>query len=344
MREFFSDIFGNEKIKSSLGKSITDNTLAHAYIIEGPKGSGKKMLSYRIAAALACENKKNSNSALPCMCCEGCKKVLSKNSPDVYFLERENGKATITIDPIREMRSDMFLSSSESEYKVYIVNEAHLMNDAAQNALLKVLEEPPENVLTLLLCDSSDTILSTVKSRAQIIRMSLFSTDDMKKHLLKDNKTAISFYNNSKNNFLIALEASQGSIGKALSLMNPKEMSGVLKERKIVDGIIGAITEKEDFVKLRDLFVALPSKRNELIDELSLLYTAIRDLILLKKSENIPLIYYYDRESATSLSKKVGINRLYSISDTVFASIESLQMNSNITLTINHLLNQIKNN
>ena len=344
MRENFSDIFGNEKIKSSLGKSIIDNTLAHAYIIEGPKGSGKKMLAYRIAAALACENKHNSSEPLPCMHCDSCIKIMSQNSPDVFFLEREDGKATITIDAVREMRADMFLSSNESEYKVYIINEAHLMNDASQNALLKVLEEPPENVVTLLLCDSSDTILPTVKSRAQIIRMSLFSSDDMKKFLLKDNRTALSFYNNSKSNFMIALEASQGSIGKALSLMNSKEMSGILKERQVVDGIVSSIVLKEGFVKLHSVFSLLPSKRNELIHELSLLYTAIRDLILLKKSESVTLIYYYDRELAMDISKKAGINRLYAISDAVLSAIESLNLNSNIGLTTNHLLNEIKNN
>jgi len=344
MREIFSDIFGNEKIKSSLGKSIADNTLAHAYIIEGPKGSGKKMLAYRIAAALACENKHASNEALPCMHCDSCQKVLSKNSPDVYFLEREDGKATITIDAVREMRTDMFLSSNESEYKLYIINEAHLMNDASQNALLKVLEEPPENVVTLLLCDNSDAILPTVKSRAQIIRMSLFSTEDMKDYLLKNNKTASSFFSDSKSNFLIALEASQGSIGKALSLMSSKEMSSVLKERQVVDGIINALVSKEGFVKLHSVFTLLPTKRVELIQELSLLYTAIRDLILLKKCESIPLIYYYDRDLAIDISKKAGINLLFTISDAVFGAIEDLNLNSNIGLTTNHLLNEIKNN
>ncbi|MBQ1244120.1 MAG: DNA polymerase III subunit [Clostridia bacterium] len=342
MRKFFSDILGNEKTKASIGKSIIDATLSHAYIIEGPEGSGKKMLAYRIAAALNCENKTNESHALPCMRCESCRKILSDNSPDVYHLRREEDKATINLPAIREMRSDIFLSASESEYKVYIIHEAHLLNDASQNALLKVLEEPPEKVVMLLLCNATDKILTTVKSRAQIIRTSLFTFDEMKEFLLENNNAAASLYTQSKEKFFIALKGSQGSIGKALDLINPKEMSGIIKKREIIDNIIKAIEEKSDFVAFHSAVFALSQKRLQLIDELTLLFSAIRDLILKKKSEDVALIYYYDTEEATRISEKIGINRLYELSDSVFKAISNLSQSSNVSLTLNTLLNELK--
>ncbi len=342
MRKIFSDMLGNEKAKTSIGKSIIDDTLSHAYIIEGPEGSGKEMLAYRIAAALNCENKKNEGHSLPCMRCESCKKILSDNSPDVYHLRREEDKATINVPAIREMRSDVFLSASESEYKVYIIHEAHLMNDASQNALLKVLEEPPEKVIMLLLCNATDKILTTVKSRAQLIRTSLFDFDEMKEFLLNNNNSASSLYSQSKEKFFIAVKASQGSIGRALEFINPKEMSGILKKRDVVDGIIEAIEKKADFVAFHTAFSALSQKRLQLCDELSLLFSALRDLILLKKCDDAPLIYYYDANEAMHISEKIGINRLYEISDSVFKAISNLNQSSNITLTVNTLLNELK--
>ena len=341
MRKFFSDILGNEKTKASIGKSIIDAKLSHAYIIEGPEGSGKKMLAYRIAAALNCENKTNENCALPCMQCESCRKILSDNSPDVYHLKREEDKATINLPAIREMRSDIFLSASESEYKVYIIHEAHLLNDASQNALLKVLEEPPEKVVMLLLCNATDKILTTVKSRAQIIRTSLFTFDEMKDFLLNNNAAA-SLYEQSKEKFFIAIKGSQGSIGKALDLISPKEMSGIIKKRDIVDKIIRAIEEKSDFVAFHSAISAFSQKRLQLIDELTLLFSAVRDLILLKRSEDVPLIYYYDTDEAIRISEKIGMNRLYEISDSVFKAISNLGQSSNVSLTLNTLLNELK--
>lgn len=343
MRKIFSDMLGNGKAKTSIGKSIIDGTLSHAYIIEGPEGSGKKMLAYRIAAALNCENKENVNHTLPCMQCESCRKILSDNSPDVYHLRREEDKATINVTSIREMRSDVYLSASESEYKVYIIHEAHLMNDASQNALLKVLEEPPEKVVMLLLCNATDKILSTVKSRAQVIRTSLFSFDEMKEFLLNGNNSASSLYSQSKEKFFIAVKASQGSIGRALDLMNPKEMSGIMKKRAVVDGVIDAIGKKADFVGFHSAFSAFSQKRAQLCEELSLLFSAIRDLILLKKCEDAALIYYYEKSEAMHISEKIGINRLYEISDSLFKAISNLNQSSNIGLTLNTLLSELKN-
>ena len=341
MREYFNALFGNGEAKARIGNSIERGTLPHAYIIEGPDGSGKKLFSHLIAAALSCKQKDEENTPLPCMECESCRKIMSDNYPDVFFLSRGD-RASISVDSVREMKADMFLSAAESQYKVYIIDDAHLMLAPAQNALLKVLEEPPKNVIILLLCETTDTILSTIKSRTQLIRMSLFSCEDIKSYLLSHNKNAQALQNKSKDEFSAAILNASGSIGRASLLVNPKESASILKERKCIDKIIKTITEKSSFSDFRDAFAALSTKRTELYDEFETLYSAIRDLILIKKDENATLLYYYDKETAQAISSKIGIQKLFSVSDSIFCAMQDLSVNANVGILISSLINELQ--
>ncbi len=341
MREFFTSLFGNDDVKTRIGQSIVGETLPHAYLIEGPDGSGKTLFSYLIAAALSCENKASARHPLPCLECPTCQKIMAKNYPDVYFVDRGE-RASIPVEAIREMRTDMFLSASESQYKVYIIDDAHLMLPPSQNALLKVLEEPPNNVIILLLCNTSDTILGTIKSRTQTIRMSLFSFEDIENYLLKHDKTAMLTRSRSPDEFAAAIAYSGGSLGKASAFMNAKENSIIQKQRECVDTIIKAIAEKSSYAYLCDAFSFLSQKRNELTEELELLLCAVRDLILIKKDENATLVYYYDREQAIALSSKIGLHKLFVISDSIFSAIQDLSVNANVGVVLATLMNNQK--
>lgn len=341
MRDFFTSLFGNSDTKTRIGQSILNDTLPHAYLIEGPDGSGKTLFAYLIAAALSCENKNKTNLPLPCMHCSTCQKIMAKNYPDVYFVDRGE-RASIPVETIREMRSDMFLSASESQFKVYIIDDAHLMLAPSQNALLKVLEEPPKNVIILLLCNTSDTILTTIKSRTQTIRMSLFSFEEIKKYLLAHDKNAMLLQSKSEDEFSAAISYSDGSIGKAASYMNSKESSFIQKERQCVDEIIKSISEKAGYTAFHDAYSLLSQKRSELTQELELLYCAIRDLILIKKDENASLVYYYDKEKAKEISSTVGLQRLFTISDSIFSAIQDLSSNANVGIVTTTLINKQK--
>ena len=139
----FQRLLGNRETALRLSDAIASGTLPHALLLVGPRGSGKHTLATEIAAAANCERKGVSDS-LPCGVCSSCKRIYDRNFPDVSYLERASGKATIGVDELREFREDMFLSSTESEFKFYIIEEGDLLTPAAQNALLKVLEEPPK--------------------------------------------------------------------------------------------------------------------------------------------------------------------------------------------------------
>ena len=154
MGGFFSGLFGNEPLKTRLGGAIRRGTAAHAFLISGPEGSGKMTLAKEMAAAFNCEKRGDGISPLPCHSCNTCRRIFEDGFTDVKTLSKPKDKATIGVGEIRYFREDMFLSATESDYKIYVIDDAERMTPNAQNALLKVLEEPPNNVVIILLTAS----------------------------------------------------------------------------------------------------------------------------------------------------------------------------------------------
>ena len=146
------DMIGNDALRVRLADDLRRGRLSHAYILEGPVGSGKHTLARQIAAALSCERKQDVTSPLPCRSCPACRKILSGNSPDLITVKREEDKTTFGVEVIRELRQDVPVAPNDTDYKVYLIEDAHLMTQQAQNAFLLTLEEPPPYVLFLLLC------------------------------------------------------------------------------------------------------------------------------------------------------------------------------------------------
>ena len=140
--------------------------IPHAILIDGPHGAGKKSLARIISAAAVCE----SQGELPCGECRQCKNALGGTHPDIsLFTGTGTGSRSFGVDAVRKIRLDAFVSPNDAARKVYILANIQDMTEQAQNALLKILEEPPASVLFILTCDSRSHILETVRSRAQVI-------------------------------------------------------------------------------------------------------------------------------------------------------------------------------
>ena len=136
----FSDIIGQDMIKEHLKGALASGKTSHAYIIHGEKSSGKEFIANLFAMALQCEEQGDE----PCGECASCKQALSKNHPDIIRVTHEKPN-TISVDDIRQqVNGDIVIKPYKGPKKIYIINEAEKMNVAAQNALLKTLEEPPE--------------------------------------------------------------------------------------------------------------------------------------------------------------------------------------------------------
>ncbi|HIT34068.1 MAG TPA: DNA polymerase III subunit [Candidatus Faecousia intestinigallinarum] len=161
----FETILGNERLRENLAASLKAGHISHFYLISGPEGSGKRTLASLLSAGILCRG-----ADKPCRACRECRRVLAGSHPDVITLE-EKEKKTVSVELVRRARADVYIRPNESAYKIYILPRAQDMSVAAQNALLKVLEEPPAYGVFLLLADNPNKMLPTIRSRCVELKL-----------------------------------------------------------------------------------------------------------------------------------------------------------------------------
>lgn len=161
----FEALLGNEQLKTNLISARRKGKLSHFYLISGPAGSGRHTLADLIAAAMLCSEPEG-----PCGVCRACRKLAAKNHPD-YITIDDPEKKTVPVDLIRQARSDLFIQPNEGSKKIYLFPRAQDMGLPGQNALLKVLEEPPPYGVFLLITDNPDKLLPTVRSRCVELKL-----------------------------------------------------------------------------------------------------------------------------------------------------------------------------
>ena len=334
MKTFFSEIVGNRTLCKHLSREITEHRLSHAYIIEGPSGTGKHLIAKQICAAISCENSRQEHLPLPCLQCVSCKKILSGNSPDVIFINRGE-KATLGVEAIRGLKQDVLIPPNDLSAKIYIIEEAHLMTPQAQNALLLTLEEPPSYVLFFLLCNSASSLLETVRSRAPTLRTSLLSEAEISEYLKKKLPTAAQLAVRDPTAYSELLSASGGKIGKAMELLEPKKLTALMEKRQTVREflrIAGARRNSASAIRLLNGFAAL--KREELTERLGEILLALRDLLLCKESDSAPLQFFSDCEEASALAYDFTVPTLLQFCDALYFATERIRANANVRLTL----------
>ena len=171
---------GNARLNELLIQS--GETFSHAYLIVGPEGSGRHTFSKLLAAAMLCQNSERHGG---CGSCPSCKKVFGDIHPDVVIVRGAAEGKPISVDQIRDLRSDAYICPNEGERKIYILEQAQTMNASAQNAMLKLLEEGPSYAVFLLLTDQAGSILQTVRSRCEQLSMLPVSMMECEQWLLQ---------------------------------------------------------------------------------------------------------------------------------------------------------------
>ena len=338
MREYFSSLYGNSSAKSRIGAAIENGTLPHAFLICGPDGSGKSTLALEIAAAVNCEVRHDARYPLPCRRCNTCRRIFSDGFTDIKRLGLRRDKQSIGVEEIRDYREDMFLSATESDHKIYIINDADKMTVNAQNALLKVLEEPPSGVIIFLLSQSDDGILTTIKSRTQYIAMQRFSPDELSDYFRKESKlTAVMDQKRKTDLFMCA----DGRIGRALKLLG-EEGESTEAMRRVTENIVSALKQSTPYSTLYSAIRALPTKKNEFAEAIESVISAVRDLIVLKNAPDAALVFFSDRDMARSLSEEISLKRLIGIYDILKDTLEDNARNVNIAAMTTSLGAKIK--
>lgn len=201
----FDMLLGNERMKENLSASLKKGHISHFYLISGPAGSGKKTLARLISAAVLCQN-----GGKPCLSCAVCRKVMENNHPDVITVEDPEHKA-VAVKIVRQIREDVFIRPNESDHKIYIFPQE--LGTEGQNALLKILEEPPKYGVFLLLTDNPEKILPTVRSRCTELKLLPLPDGQLRGTLRKE------FPNAADEDITAAMVRGGGYLGQAREIL-----------------------------------------------------------------------------------------------------------------------------
>lgn len=213
MPDVFDGIIGQPKVREFLRSCVSSDRVSHAYLFCGPAGSNKTQAAYAFARAILCEGD-------PCADCEGCtsqmcRHIVRKAHPDVHYLAPEGAQGYV-VDQIRDVMADTLLAPIQAKRKVYIIDRVDLLGTAAANAFLKTLEEPPSDVVLILLGRTRESVLPTIVSRCQVVPF---------RHIPASEAAGILVQNTgcTPPEASIAIEACGGSITKAADFLRSKE-------------------------------------------------------------------------------------------------------------------------
>lgn len=211
---FFETLLGNEQLKKNLARSVSAGHISHFYLISGPEGSGKHTLAKLLGAAILCKGEQK-----PCLTCHACRKVMADAHPDFITVD-DPEKKTVPVDLIRQARADMYVQPNESDHKIYLFPRAQDMGLPGQNALLKVLEEPPAYGVFLLLTDNPNKLLPTVRSRCTELKLLPLDDQTLGARLKKE------FPQAAPEDIQAAISRSGGYLGQAKALLESGQTVG----------------------------------------------------------------------------------------------------------------------
>lgn len=318
------EVAGHKEQMRMIKRAFDSQRFAHAYIVYGPDGVGKSVLALYMASLVLCKE----DGAKPCGKCEACRKILSGFHPDVVVSEPI--KKGMGVDEIRELIDEIRLRPYEGDYKVIIIKDAQNMTPQAQNAFLKTLEEPDNGSFIIMLTSSLETILETIRSRCQIIRLGRIPEYEIKKYLIDNNV--------EQKKAELAAALSDGIIGNAMRMLDEDYMhlreETVEKACSIIKGnALDAFTMYEWFSKNK-------SSIDDILDNMISWY---RDLIMLKSTSDRRHIINRDYyELLVEESQILSYNRLNVIIKVIMDTKEKLRQNVNYELAIEVMLLNIQ--
>jgi DNA polymerase-3 subunit delta' len=343
VRAYLQGLVGNAALRTRLGGELERGAFSHAYILEGAEGAGKHTLAREIILSLACEHRTDGAYPLPCGECPTCRKIAAGNCPDVVYVSREDGKATLGVDVIRAMREGISVLPNDLDVRVYVIEDAQTMTTQAQNALLLTLEEPPSFVRFLLLSTKADALLETIRSRAPVLRMQPVTEEELSAYLTDPARGAVArnataLRAEDAEEYAALLRMAGGRIGRALELLEAKRRAPVMARRADVQALCELLANGKRRDGLLTLLYSFSTVRDELCARLSLFVEALRDLIALSCVEAAPLVFFTDREAAADLAARFLLKELFSFVEATEQALAQLRANANTRLAITHYL------
>ena len=310
-----TNFIGNEKVIDRLSKLMESGRFPHALIIEGEEGIGKKTLAKDIACALVCRGNDK-----PCGECSQCKKAIGAIHPDISEYIPAGTANSFHVDTVRNIINDAYVQPNEADYKIYMAN-AHCMNQNAQNALLKILEEPPKYVVFILTTNSKSALLSTVLSRSVCVSLEGVDIERAANYITSHCENVD--YNTAKK----TVETFNGNIGKAIDSLQDSKTSELVD---VCNKICKALTTSNEY-EMMTLCSVFQKDRQGVVFACDLLKSIFRDALFAgESSEHIS----GQEESAALLKSSLSRQSLIKLINTCDELKSTALSNANNALLI----------
>ncbi len=323
----FTDIIGQKEVIESLTRSLSEGRIGHAYIFSGPAGIGKRTIARIFAGLLLCDDPQNGSA---CGRCRPCLMMENDSNPDYHSISADG--LSIGVDLVREIQSDAVLKPMYSKRKVYIVEEAAILTEQAQNCLLKTFEEPPGYVVVMLLTTNYEKLLETVRSRAQHLKFRKYTREEVYQALMLR-------YGSDDGMFELAADYSDGNIGTALDLAESGDFSKLRDQ--MLELLPGAAQGKTRSVLELSSFMDTYKDNVDMLLDIMLLY--YRDLLVMSETGKENLLINSDKKDIIlNNARKYGNDRLISSIEAIGASRRALKQNASYQLVIDNLLIKLR--
>ena len=326
----FKDVVGHKDILKYISSAVENNRVSHAYILNGERGSGKKMLANLFAMTLLCETGDNE----PCGKCHSCKQAESGNHPEIIRVTHEKPNS-ISVDDIRtQVNNTVDIKPYQGPYKVYIIPQADMMTPQAQNAILKTIEEPPSYAVFLLLTENAETLLPTINSRCVMLKLRNIKDTLIKKYLMEN--LEIPDY---KADMCTAF--AQGNMGRAIMLANSDHFNEIREEAVQLLKHISEMELNEIVAAVKNISVY----KLEITDYLDIIMIWYRDVLLYKATKEIDKVVFKDQlQSIKEQARKSSYEGIELILESLEKAKARLKANVNFDLVMELLFLTIKEN
>lgn len=306
----FNDIIGHENIKKEILSCIKEGRFTHSHIFSGDDGTGKSLIARETAKLIL-------------------NKDFDKAYADFYVYRRQDGKLSLGIKEILGIITEINKKPFEGDKKVILIHEADKMTEEAQNAFLKTIEEPPEGVYIMLLCEDSEKLLRTIKSRCSIHSLGKLDRNDLKlfikrkyPDITEQEQKKLSFY-------------ADGIPGMAEKFMEDDDFKNM--RNNILDILM--CLNGNNIYKLIDFEKSVSLNKNEHKNFFAIFLSYIRDIIIYKETLKEDMIINFDKsESLKNISLNFSLNKMYKYIELIYESAKLIESNINTGLVLYTML------